>query len=366
MKPRVALIHDWLTGMRGGEKILEVFCELYPEADIFTLLHVPGSVSEIIEKHSINTSFLQHFPQIKKRYRHYLPFMPRAIESLDLKGYDLVLSSSHCVAKGCRPDSNAVHICCCFTPMRYIWDQYDNYFGPDSPWVNRTAMKLLRPSLQQWDVESSRRVTHFIAISQFVADRIKKYYKRDSDVIYPPADTDFYTLPQSRTNTADPYYLLVSALAPYKKIDLAVRAFSTGARKLKIVGTGQDAEKLRKLAGPNVEFLGWRNNDELRGLYQNCQALIFPGVEDYGIVPVEAMSCGKPVIAYRAGGVTETVSENVAGLFFERADETSLLDAVGRFEKQTWDSSKIRAHALKFSKTVFVSQMKQYLAKFQK
>jgi glycosyltransferase involved in cell wall biosynthesis len=236
---KVALVHDWLTGMRGGEKVLEVFCDLFPSADLFTLLHVPGSVSAKIESHKITASWLSRMPAVRKRYRHYLPLMPWAAESLDLSGYDLVISTSHCVAKGVRPAPGAVHICCCFTPMRYIWDQYGQYFGSESSasLPVKAAMGLIRPLLQRWDRGSSSRVTEFIAISKFVADRIRKQYGRGSEVIYPHADTGFYT-PGTRTEPTGPY-LIVSAFAPYKKLDLAIEAFNLMKKPFQLPAASQ-------------------------------------------------------------------------------------------------------------------------------
>lgn len=344
---KVALVHDWLTGMRGGEKVLEIFCDLFPQADVFTLLHIPGQVSDRIEKHRIVTSFLQKFPSVETKYRYYLPLMPKAIESLDLSAYDLVISTSHCVAKGAVPRKDAVHVCCCFTPMRYIWDQYEHYFGPAASLPVRISMGMIRPYLQNWDVRSSARVQHFIAISDFVAGRIKRYYRRDSMVIYPPADTNYFS--PSTENSPGEFYLIVSALAPYKRIDIAIEAFNRNKKPLKIIGSGQMETKLKLMAEPNIEFFGWLSNDEILRYYQNCKALIFPGIEDYGIVPVETMACGKPVIAFNEGGVTETVAEDKTGIFFDEQTPESLIEAVRHFEMMTWDSAEIRNHALKFS-----------------
>lgn len=288
--------------------------------------------------------------------------MPRAIESLDLSGYDLVISTSHCVAKGCRPRKGAVHFCYCFTPMRYIWDQFDNYFGRDrSGFLARSAMRALRPRLQKWDIQSSERVTHFAADSRHVRDRIKNFYRRESEVIYPPACSDFYT-PGPETPPSD-FFLIVSALAPYKRIDLAVEAFNRSGKKLKIIGSGSSEKALKEWAGPNIEFLGWQSDEKIREYYRSCRALVFPGTEDFGIVPVEAMSCGKPVIAYRDGGALETVVEGKTGLFFDEPTKDSLFAAVETFEKEAWDPKSIRTHALKFSKAQFVSEIKRFLQK---
>lgn len=360
---KIALVHDWLTGMRGGEKILELFCELFPSADIFTLLHVQGSVSAKIEKHKIVTSFLQKLPFAKKWYRHYLPLMPQAIESLNLSGYELVISSSHCVAKGCLPPKGAVHISYCHTPMRYIWDQYENYFGKSraSPLV-RVGMNAIRGWLQRWDKKSAERVDEFIANSHFVAKRIQDYYGRSSTVIHPFVDTDFFSpSPQSSSPRGEGageggYYLIVSALAPYKRIELAVETFNRSTKKLKIIGSGQWEKRLKKQAKANIEFLGWVSDEKLRLSYQHCRALIFPGVEDFGMTPLEAMACGKPVVAFKEGGVTESVVEGRTALFFSEQTVESLQQAVSILEKNQWDPVLIRQQALKFSKRNFRDQ----------
>ncbi len=356
---KVALVHDWLTGMRGGEKCLEVFCDLFPQADIFTLLHIRGSVSEKIESHSIHTSFLQKIPFIKNHYRHTLPLMPKAIESFQLQGYDLVISTSHCVAKGCKVPKGITHICYCFTPMRYVWDQFDNYFNNGrSGWLSSHLMKILRTPLQRWDVESSKNVTHFVSISNFIKNRIQNYYQRESEVIYPPVDTSFYT---PSPNPANDYFLIVSALVPYKRVDLAVEAFNLSGQPLKIVGSGPMENNLKKLAKSNIEFLGWKEDGELKALYQNCKALIFTSEEDFGIVPLEAMACGKPVIAFKKGGALETVLDQVTGLYFQEPTPLSLLDSIQRYKNISWDPQKIRQHALTFGKDRFIKEIKNYI-----
>lgn len=362
-KPRkVALVHDWLTGMRGGEKVLEIFCDLFPKADMFTLLHVPGSVSAKIENRAVKTSFLQSIPGIKKNYRYFLPLMPRAVEAFDLSAYDLVISTSHCVAKGAVPGPKAIHVCYCFTPMRYIWDQFDFYFGPDkaNPAV-RWAVKALRPGLQKWDVESSKRVNHFVADSEYAASRIQTFYGRQAEVIYPHADTEFYKPGQSPVK--GDFHLVVSALAPYKRLELAVEAFNRMGKNLKIIGSGPSLARLKDQAKENIEFLGWRTNEDIRDHYRACRALIFPGTEDFGIVPLEAMACGKPVIAFGEGGALETVQESVTGIFFREASPESLIQAVHKAEKMPWDAGKIRDQALRFSRENFLSRLKSFFDK---
>ncbi|MDD5688311.1 MAG: glycosyltransferase [Elusimicrobia bacterium] len=360
---KIAIIHDWLTGMRGGEKCLEIFCKLYPSATLFTLVHIKGTISNVIENMNIRTSFLQHLPDIERKYRYYLPLMPTAISKFDLTGYDLILSSSHCVAKGVKIPKNSMHICYCYTPMRYVWDMYEQYFGNSSASGRFTkyVMKTLRPYLQKWDVQSSKQVNYFIAISEHVRERIKRHYNRDSVVIYPPVATDFFTPTLDIGHRTSDYYLIVSAFAPYKKVDLAIEAFNALGYQLKIIGSGQEEAKLKKIAKNNIEFLGWTNNDDLKKYYQNCKAVIFPGEEDFGIVPVEAQSSGKPVIAYKKGGVLETVVDGKTGIFFEEQTTNSLVNAVKRFENMKFNKDEIRDIAEKFSVKIFEEKIKYFI-----
>jgi glycosyltransferase involved in cell wall biosynthesis len=312
-----------------------------------------------IESHRIVTSPLQKIPHIGSFYRHLLPLMPWAIEQLDFSSYDLLISTSHCVAKGAKPAPGTRHICYCHTPMRYIWDQYDSYFGPGrASWPVQTIMKAVRPYLQRWDVESTSRVTQFLANSENVRERIQRLYKRDATVLYPPVDVDFYGAQGPKSDVRSPdlaprtsdFYLIVSALAPYKRLDIAIETFRRLNKKLVIIGEGQNSKALREQAGPLTEFRGWCSNDELRAAYQQAKALIFPGEEDFGIVPVEAMAAGCPVIAYRKGGALETVVEGQTGLFFDAQTVDSLLSAIQVFEQQTFDPQIIRTHAADFSR----------------
>ncbi len=360
-KYKTAIIHDWLTGMRGGEKVLEVVCEIFPEANIFTLVHNRGSVSGTIEKLKIETSIIQKFPKSNTRYQYYLPLMPYAIEKFNLSEYDLVISSSHAVAKGVKVRKDALHICYCHTPMRYVWDQYENYFGEErSGFVSRTAMKFFRRYLQNWDIKSSERVNYFIANSNNVKERIGRIYKRDADVIYPPVDAGRFEV----SDVAGDYFLIVSALVPYKRIDIAVDAFNESGESLVIVGVGSETEKLKKMSKPNIEYHGWIGDDLLRDYYANCRALIFPGEEDFGIVPLEAMASGKPVIAFGKGGALETVIESEelrTGIFFQQQSKESLIRAVEKFKKTKFNKQTIREHALKFDRRIFKDNLKSYL-----
>jgi glycosyltransferase involved in cell wall biosynthesis len=368
---KVALVHDWLTGMRGGEKCLEAFCELFPQADLYTLIYLPDRVSPTIRAMNVRPSWINRLPAVERYYRYYLPLFPRAIERFDLKDYDLVLSSSHCVAKGVLP-KRALHIAYIHSPMRYVWDQHDVYFGPETSWISRAGMALWRKYLQQWDLRSSERVNFFVANSNNVAAKIKRLYGREATVIHPPVDITRFN-PDKRQG---PYYLVVSALVPYKKIDIAIEAFNRLKLPLKIAGEGPLRRKLEKLAGPNIEFLGWVDDQALPDLYAGCRALIFPGEEDFGIVPLEAQASGRPVIAYGRGGVLETVlplkqnagaresAQNPTGIFFHQLTSESLMEAVHLFQetKYVFEPAAIRHHASNFSRDRFKVQMKDYLA----
>jgi glycosyltransferase involved in cell wall biosynthesis len=341
--------------MRGGEKCLEALCRLWPDAHLYTLIHRRGSVSPTIERMDIRASFLQHIPGIFRNYRYFLPLMPIAIESFRLRDYDVVVSLSHCVAKSVRVPPGVPHICYCFTPMRYAWHMREAYFGAElriedrGLRIARTALEavryylrssmldprsLLLADLRRWDRATATRVTEFVATSHTVAGRINDCYRRESTVIYPPVDVEFYT-PNSAPR--EDFYLCVSALAPYKRIDLAIEASNRLRRRLVVIGDGPQAVRLRAMAGPTVSLLGWQSDETIRDHYRRCRALLFPGVEDFGIVPLEAQACGAPVIALAAGGATETViaasPRHVGtGLFFPRQSAESLANAMVRFE----------------------------------
>jgi glycosyltransferase involved in cell wall biosynthesis len=363
MTVKVALVHDWLTGMRGGEKILEVFCELFPDATIFATIHNEEMMSPAIERMKIKTSFIQNLPLKATKYRNYLPLMPAAIDALDFSEYDFILSTSAAVAKAAKPRRDAVHICYCNTPMRYIWDQYEEYFGEGrTGFVTRTAMSLIAPYLRRWDVRTSDRVHHFIANSHNVAERIFRIYHRTSDVIYPPVNTDLFTM----SHQDDGYYLIVSALVPYKRVDLAIEAFNRFGEKLLVVGSGPEMEKLKETAKKNIEFLGWQSDESLVKLYAGCRALIFPGVEDFGIVPLEAMASGKPVVAFGKGGALETVvgdGDSPTGVFFHSPTPDALVDAVKTLSRMKYDPDVIRRHAEKFDRKEFKRQIAEYVTK---
>ena len=365
---RVALVHDWLTGMRGGERCLEVFCELFPDADLFTLLHVPGSVSPLIERRRIVTSFLQRLPGAAERYRYYLPLFPAAMRGFDFSGYDVVLSSSHAVAKAARRAPGATHVCYCFTPMRYVWDLYDDYFGAGAPLAMRALMPPVAAALRRWDRRTSRRIDRIAAISRFVAARIRRVWDRDADVIYPPVDVARFTIAD---DGPDDFYLVVSALVPYKRVDLAVAAATRMGRRLVVVGAGPEARRLRAIAGPSVEFLGWRDDAEVAALYARCRAVLFPSVEDFGIVPLEAMAAGRPVVAFGVGGATETVIGLDAagegaptGVFFREQTVDAVVHAMAELEahRARFEPKALRARAEAFDRPLFRERIASYLA----
>ena len=356
---RIALVHDWCTGMRGGEKCLEVLCEIFPEAPIYTLLHNPGSMSPLIESKTFVTSFIDHLPAKTKQYRKYLPLFPLAAELFDLSDFDLVVSTSHAVAKNVRVRKGALHICYCHTPMRYVWEMYDEYFGKGKAGLaTRWAMKVLRPALQWWDVRTADRVHYYIANSENVRQRILRYYRRDAEVIFPPVDTERFQLSQQNEG----FHLIVSALVPYKRVDLAVEVFNRTGQPLVIAGTGPESDRLKGMAKRNITFLGWQSDDQLAALYSRCSALLFPGVEDFGIVPLEAQASGKPVIAFGKGGALETVVDGVTGVFFSRQDAESLEEAIRTASGIAFDPTRIREHALRFSRSNYRKNMEDSIA----
>jgi len=357
-EPRLVLVHDWLTGMRGGEKCLEVLCRRWPEAPLYTLLHKRGAVVPAIEDRPIRASFFRFFPKVDRYYRYLLPLMPLAAR-WTLPACDLVVSLSHCVAKSACPPPGTPHLCYCFTPMRYAWHMREAYFARDGrgglkAWLRERLLGRLR----DWDRHTAARVTHFVAISQTVQKRIAECYGRDSRVIYPPVDTDFYT---PTAAPREPFYLVVSALAPYKRIDLAIQACRRLSRPLVVIGSGQEQKGLRRLAGPNAQFLGWQPDDVIRDHMRRCRALLFPGEEDFGIVPVEAQACGTPVIAFGRGGALETIltGHQATGVLFEEQTVECLQEALVGFEREAdWFSPvTARRNALRFHKQRFTQEI---------
>ncbi|MBI1883352.1 MAG: glycosyltransferase [Chlamydiae bacterium] len=356
----VAFVHDWLNGMRGGEKCLESLLDIFPQAPIFTLLCEPEKISEKIKKSQIRTSWIQKLPAWRLKYRYYLPLFPWAIRSLSLGHPSLVISVSHCAAKGVRLPRGARHVSYCLTPMRYLWGFYEEYFGK-GPYhgLKRLGLNLVMNLLRRWDLKTVQNVNYFIAISNHVAERIQRFYKREAVVIYPPVDGEKFCYREK--DERQDYFLIVSALVPYKKIELAIEVFNEGNCPLKVIGAGTELDRLKRMAKNHIEFLGWRSDEELRQYYAQAQALIFPGEEDFGITPLEAQACGTPVIAFRKGGALETVREGETGLFFDEQTKESLSQVLEKFKSFSYDRKILRQNALRFGKDVFLRDFKKFL-----
>ena len=361
---RVALVHDWLTGMRGGEKVLEVICERFPDAELFTLLHVPGSVSRTIERHRIHTSALQLLPGVSRYYRECLLLFPTLVERFRLDRFDLVISSSHCVAKSAIARPGACHICYCHSPMRYAWDQFDAYFGPDR--LGRAGSGVMRrvmARMARWDRDTSGRVDRYVTNSQHVAGRIGRYYNREAIVVYPPVDTEFF-----HPGTADhePYALVVSALVPYKRLDVAIEACRLAGVPLKIAGSGPERGALEQMAragrGAEVEFLGRVADEDIRELYRRAAFVLMPGEEDFGIVPLEAQACGRPVVALGRGGALETVVPGETGVLVDDLTPAAFAGAIRDVVSMRFDPARIRRHAERFGRARFGDEMEALVA----
>lgn len=359
---RVALIHDWLLGMRGGEKVLDALAQMYPQAELYTLLADRNAMTPALAKLKLHTSWLQKLPGVKRYYRNLLPWMPRAIQRFDLSGFDLVISSSHCVAKGVKVPAGVPHLCYCHTPMRYAWHLQELYL--------ERVPKLLRPltqsqlmKLREWDRKTAQGVTQFIANGRTVQQRIKEAYGRGSTIIHPPVDTVFYG-PNSSVKREE-YYLVVSALAPNKRVDLAIQACQRIGRRLVVIGSGEESARLRRLSGSETTLLGWCSDKTIREHLQHCRALLFPGEEDFGMVPLEAQACGTAVIAYGVGGATETVvalGENEpTGVWFDEPSVPSLVTAIERFETtgESIHPSFCRTNAEQYGTERFVKLMRE-------
>jgi glycosyltransferase involved in cell wall biosynthesis len=353
---KVALVHDWLVTLRGGERVLEALCELFPGADVYTLIHQPGTMPPAIENRRIHTSFLQQIPRIHHRYRHFLPLFPRAIESFHLEGYELVLSSSHCVAKGIHKPPGAKHLSYVHAPMRYMWDLFDDYFGPGRTSLPvRLAARSVRPWLQRWDRRTAAGVDRFLANSRNIAGKIRRFWDRDAGVVHPPVDLQRFCASSLEGTGRGGYFLWLGAFAPYKRLDIALEAFRTLDAPLWVVGSGQEASKLTSgPLPPQVRFLGNVADEQVPALYRDARALLFTGEEDFGLTPLEAQATGRPVIAYAKGGVLETVTPRT-GLFFSEQTPAGLAAAVRQLD--AWESGfrpeEARAQAQRFSKQAF-------------
>lgn len=359
LKMKVAIVHYWLVGMRGGEKVLEALCEIFPNADIYTHVYDPKAISEKLKKHDIQTTFVQKLPFAKKWYSYYLPFMPMALENLDLTQYDLIISSESGPAKGIIPSPNATHICYAHSPMRYAWDMFHTYWG-DSHWLKRLPISIIMHYLRIWDSNCALRTDFFIANSSFIAQRINKYYRRQAKVIHPPVDIEQF-LPIE--NPRSDYYLWLGELTKYKRPMDAVQAFNDSGKKLIMVGKGELEKILRAKTNDNISLKSKVCQEELLELFQNCRALIYSGIEDFGIIPVEVMACGRPVIAYNQGGATDSVLPGITGVLYEQLDSQGLNQGIVEFEtiEHKFDPNLIRQHSEHFSKQRFVREFEEFL-----
>ncbi len=362
---KIAIVHDWLVTYAGAERILEQIVNLYPDADIFSLIDfLPDDKRFFIKNKKVNTSFIQHFPFAKKKYRSYLPFFPMAIESFDLSGYDLIISISHCVAKGVKITKNQKHICVCCSPVRYAWDLRQQYLEESNlnKGIKRILANFLLDYIKNWDIKTVNRVTDYISISKYIMERVKNNYNCNSTVIYPPVDVEKFQLCEKKEN----FYLTASRMVPYKKIPLIAEAFSKMSdKKLVIIGNGPEFDKVKRVSGRNVELLGWRDDDVLKYYMSKAKAFVFAAEEDFGIVPVEAQSCGTPVVAFGKGGASETVVDGVSGLFFNEQSVESIIDAVKRFEDSydNFDPVRIRENAERFSVERFKKEFSDFVSR---
>jgi glycosyltransferase involved in cell wall biosynthesis len=359
---KVAIVHEWFESYVGSERVVEQLLRLFPQADLYCLCDfIKGEDRAFFQGKKAHTTFIQKLPMAERKFRAYLPLMPFAIEQFDLSGYDVVISSSHAFAKGCHTNVNQLHLCYCYTPMRYAWDFYHEYLssGRLTRGLKGIAARGVFHYLRMWDTLSSFRIDHFAACSSYIARRIRKYYRREAQVIYPPVDTARFPLHEKKED----FYLVLSRMVPYKKVDLIVDAFTAMPdRKLVVVGDGPDYDRIRKSAGKNIEFMGFAAADTARELLQKAKCLVFAADEDFGITPVEAMACGTPVLAYRRGGACETVKEGVSGLFFPDQQVKSLCDAVKRFDEMssTFDPAAVRAQAELFGIERFQSEFMSF------
>jgi len=355
---KIALVHDYLVQYGGAERVLECFTELYPYAPIYTLVYSKELMHGFFSDKDIRTSFIQRFPFAKERHRIFPEFMPMAIEQFDFSKYDVVLSDSSSYAKGIITGPETLHVCYMHTPMRYAWDDCQKYTSDFSfPKFIKKLIPFIMNYIRIWDRISVDRVDRLIANSNFVSKRIKKYYKRDCIVIHPPVDIDKFYISQERGD----YFLMVGRLLAYKRHDIAIMAFNRLGIKLKIIGRGPEMKKLKKIAGPNIEFLGRVSDSKIAEYYSKCQAFIFPQEEDFGIVAIEAMASGRPIIAYRSGDIAENVTEDNFGIFFENQTPEDIIQAVKKFKNKDYDPALIRENSKRFDKSIFKAKIKQYV-----
>lgn len=350
---KIAIVHDYLNQLGGAERVLEIMCDMFPDAPVYTLLADPDVITEPIRKHKIHESFISRLPLVKKHYKKYLLLFPTAIEQFDFSEYDVVLSSSSAFAKGIITKPDTKHICYCYTPMRYSWDLYHQYLGEDGPGgLYSKVLPFGLNYIRMWDQLTADRVDDFIAISEYVSKRIEKYYRRDSQILYPPANIERFTvLDQAQV---EDFYLVVSRLLPYKRVDIVIEACNELKKPLVIIGDGYDRARLEKLAGPTIMFMGYQPDHVIAEYYSKCKAFIFAGDEDYGLTPVEAQASGRPVVAFGRGGALETVKENMTGLFFKEQTKDSLIHTLAQFNVNDFNPQIIRAHSEKFGKQPFI------------
>ncbi|MEQ8818779.1 MAG: glycosyltransferase [Sumerlaeia bacterium] len=368
---RVALVHDWLNGMRGGEKVLEHLCALFPRADLYTLFYEPDRISPAIwAMNVVESPFASRFPSSRRHYRKLLPLLPRMAEALPTADYDLVIATSHCVAKGVPPPRNGALLAYVFSPMRYVWDHFEDYLG--GGFMQDTALRVVRRRLQDWDRRTAQRIDSIVSDSAHIARKVERFWGRMSGVIYPSVDVDFFTPKSpaadspttqhaSRSTKHEEHYLVVSALVPYKRVERAIAATGLAGKRLVVVGDGPERDRLRALAGPHVEFKGWVDDNALREEYRRCAALIYPNVEDYGITALEAQACGRPVMALRAGGAAETVVDGETGAFFDEPTPESLAELLRTCDPLAFDPARIRAHAEDFSPARFRRELAEWV-----
>ena len=355
---KVAIIHYWLVGMRGGEKVLESLIDLYPQSDIYTNVYIPSNISDKINNQKVYTTFINNIPLSKKFYKYLLILMPFALRVLNLKKYDLIISSESGPSKGIVKRSNAKHICYCHSPMRYIWEMKEDY-TKNLNLLMKIATKIFFPYLKKWDIKSAKNIDMIVTNSNFVKDRVRKYWNQNACVVHPPVKIDEFNI----VDEVDDYYLVLSQLVEYKRIDIAIKGFNKYNKKLVVIGEGDELNNLKKIAQKNILFLGWQSEENKKKYLSRCKALIFPGIEDFGIVPIETMASGRPVIALKIGGALDYIINMENGVFFNEQSSDSLLEALNKFENNSdkFNSDLIKKSVRKFNYTVFNQKIKKII-----